>query len=152
MSVSDVLGPVDYLAVEFPRGRMTGQGFRLLREAVRRGAILVMDLQFVRRDTDGTLSRVALQDVPQDDPAQVSEWAGAYSGLLDDDDLEALGASIGPGSLAGILVYENVWAAPMMQEIIDSGSRLLGSGRVDTDDLVAVLGLADGRGALPPSS
>lgn len=149
MSGSDVLGPVDYLAVEFPRGRMTGSGFRLLREATRRGAILVMDLQFVRKDSDGTLTRVALEDVPQDDPAEVSDWAGAYSGLLDEEDLEALGASIAPGSLAGILVYENVWAAPMMQEIIDSGSRLLGSGRVDSDDLVAVLGLGNESRSTP---
>ena len=133
MPESDVLGPVDFLAVEFPRGRMTGAGFRLLREAVGSGAILVVDLQFVRKDDDGQLTRVALEDVPQDNPADVSDWPGAYSGLLDDDDIAALGASIGPGSLAGILVYENVWAAPMMQEIIDSGARLLGGGRIDSE-------------------
>ena len=93
---------------------------------------------------------MALEDVPQDDPADVSDWAGAYSGLLDEDDLQALGAAIDPGSLAGILVYENAWAAPMMQEIIDSGARLLGSGRIDSDDLVAVLGLAVDHGGEPP--
>ena len=146
MSNPDVLGPVDYLAVEFPRGRMTGAGFRLLREAVRRDAILVMDLEFVRKDAEGSISRVALEDVPQDDPAEVSDWVGAYSGLLDDSDLAALGAAISPGSLAGILVYENAWAAPMMQEIIDSGARLLGTGRIDSDDLAAVLGLTDEAG------
>ena len=150
MTDANVLGPVDYLAVEFPRGRMTGAGFRLLRAAVRSGAILVMDLQFVRKEADGSLARVALEDVPQDDPADVSDWAGAYSGLLDEDDLQALGAAIDPGSLAGILVYENAWAAPMMQEIIDSGARLLGSGRIDSDDLVAVLGLAVDHGGEPP--
>jgi hypothetical protein len=146
VSNPDVLGPVDYLAVEFPRGRMTGAGFRLLREAVRRDAILVMDLEFVRKDAEGSISRVALEDVPQDDPAEVSDWVGAYSGLLDDSDLAALGAAISPGSLAGILVYENAWAAPMMQEIIDSGARLLGTGRIDSDDLAAVLGLTDEAG------
>jgi hypothetical protein len=146
VSNPDVLGPVDYLAVEFPRGRMTGAGFRLLREAIRRDAILVMDLEFVRKDANGSVSRVALEDVPQDDPAEVSDWVGAYSGLLDDSDLAALGAAISPGSLAGILVYENAWAAPMMQEIIDSGARLLGTGRIDSDDLAAVLGLTDDAG------
>jgi hypothetical protein len=146
MTHGDVLGPVDYLAVEFPRGRMTGSGFRLLGAAVASGAIVVLDLQFVRKEADGRLTRVALEDVPQDVPADVSQWAAAYSGILDQTDLEALGAAIEPGSLAGIAVYENAWAAPMMQEIIDTGARLLGSGRIDSDDLVEVLGLSDEPG------
>jgi hypothetical protein len=140
-SEAELLGPVDYLAVEFPRGRMSGRGFRLLQDAVRSGSILVLDLEFVRKEHDGSVSRVALEDVAQDDPADLSGWAGSFSGLLDDSDLAALGAAIAPGSLAGIVVYENVWAAPIMQEIIDSGSRLLGSGRVDSDDLVTALDL-----------
>ena len=151
MTDANVLGPVDYLAVEFPRGRMTGAGFRLLRAAVRSGAILVMDLQFVRKEADGSLARVALRGRAARTTQPTSPTGRVpIRGLLDEDDLQALGAAIDPGSLAGILVYENAWAAPMMQEIIDSGARLLGSGRIDSDDLVAVLGLAVDHGGEPP--
>ncbi len=137
----DVLAPVDYLAVEFPSGQMTGAGFRLLREVVERGIVAVLDLEFLVKDADGAVTRVALEDVPQREPVDVSQWEGTYSGILDEDDLAAVGAQIRPGSLAGVLVYENVWAAPIMQEIMDSGARLLGSGRIDGDDLVAALGI-----------
>jgi hypothetical protein len=142
MPDSDILGPIDYLAVEFPNGRMTGAGFRLVRELVHRGIILVMDLEFVRKESDGSLTKVALEDVPQEDPVDVSDWVGAYSGLLDESDLQAVGDAISPGSLAGVLVYENAWAAPIMQEIEDSGARLLGSARVQADDILEALGLA----------
>ena len=105
MSEHDVLGPIDYLAVEFPTGRMTGSGFRVLRDVVDRGLVLVMDLEFVRKGIDGTVTRVPLEAVPQENPAEVSDWAGSYSGLLDEDDLKEVSAAIAPGSLAGVLVY-----------------------------------------------
>jgi len=142
MPDSDILGPIDYLAVEFPNGRMTGAGFRLVKDLVHRGIIIVMDLEFVRKESDGSLTKVALEDVAQEDPVDVSDWVGVYSGLLDESDLQAVGDAISPGSLAGVLVYENAWAAPIMQEIEDSGARLLGSARIEADDLLEALGSA----------
>ena len=71
----------------------------------------------------------------------MSDWAGTYSGLLDEDDLEGLCAAISPGSLAGVLVYENVWAAPALQEISDSGGVLLATGRIAPGDVMAALDL-----------
>ena len=142
MPDSDILGPIDYLAVEFPNGRMTGAGFRLVKELVHRGIIIVMDLEFVRKESDGSLTKVALEDVAQEDPVDVSDWVGAYSGLLDESDIQAVGDAISPGSLAGVLVYENAWAAPIMQGIEDSGARLLGSARVHADDILEALGAA----------
>jgi hypothetical protein len=140
MPDEDILGPIDYLAVEFPSGRMTGTGFRLVRDLVRRGVMIVMDLEFVRKEADGTLAKVALEDVPQDDPVDISEWLGLDSGLLDEDDLQALGDAISPGSLAGIMVYENAWAAGIMREIESTGARLLASARIHPDDLLEALG------------
>ncbi len=142
MSGSGFLGPVDFLAVEFPSGRMEGSGFRMLRDLVEAGTIAVLDLEFVVKAADGSVSRLALEDVPVDSPQEVSAWAGSFSRILDEADLAAIGDAIGPGSLAGILVYENAWAAPVMAEIAAAGARLLGSGRVDQDDLGAALGVS----------
>ncbi|MBV9337179.1 MAG: hypothetical protein JO243_14950, partial [Solirubrobacterales bacterium] len=46
---------------------------------------------------------------------------------------------IEPGSLAGILVYENVWAVPMWTALDRSNARLVGAGRIGADDLIAAL-------------
>jgi len=137
---SEFLGPVDYLAVEFPSGRMNGSGFRMLRDLVTAGTIVVLDLEFVLKAADGSVTRLSADDVPVDSPQDVSSWAGSFSGILDDSDLAVVAESIEPGSLAGVLVYENAWAAPIMAEITASGARLLGSGRIDTDDLNDALG------------
>ena len=135
VSGSEFLGPIDFLAVEFPSGRMNGAGFRMLRGLVEAGTIVVLDLEFVLKDSDGTVSRVSWDDVAVDFPEDVSSWAGSFSGILDESDLALIAEPIEPGSLAGVLVYENAWAAPIMAEITASGARLLGSGRIDTDDL-----------------
>ena len=144
MDSSEVLGPVDFLAVEFPTGRMTGAGFRMLRDLVESGTIVVLDLEFVLKADDGSVSRLSLEDVPVTSPEDTSSWAGSFSGILDESDLALVADAIAPGSLAGILVYENAWAAPIMAEIAASGARLLGSGRIDSDELVGVLDTAEG--------
>lgn len=70
-------------------------------------------------------------------------WDGASSGRLDQDDIDEVAATIEPGSLAGILVYENLWAVPMWSALGRSTARLVGSGRIAGDDLVAALDASD---------
>ena len=123
---------------------MIGSGFRILRGLVDAGTIVVLDLEFVLKTSDGSVSRLSLDDVSVDSGEDVSAWAGSFSGILDESDLAMVAESIAPGSLAGVLVYENAWAAPIMAEITASGARLLGSGRIDTDDLSDSLGDTQG--------
>jgi len=135
----DVLGPIDYLAVEYPDGLVTGEGFELILDLVQRDIIRVLDLEFVAKATDGSVRKVALGDVENSGDVDVTLWQGASSGLLDQSDLDALSSAIEPGSLAGILVYENVWAAPLMRALDASTARLVGYDRIMADDLLEVL-------------
>lgn len=138
--MSDILGPVDCIAVEFQGGVITGVGFRLVMKMVRAGAIRVLDLEFIAKDADGSLSRVALKDVVHGGDTDITVWDGAASGLLDEDDFAQVGAAIAPGSLAGILVYENAWAVPLLTALDESTARLIGWERIAADDVLAALG------------
>jgi hypothetical protein len=135
----DVLGFIDYLAVEFPTGRMTGEGFDLLKELVERGTLRVLDLEFIAKAPDGTVRRVPLGGVAHSSDVDVTRWEGLSSGLLDQDDVNEVADSIDPGSLAGILVYENLWAAPLLAAMDRTGARLVGQGRIVPDELLAQL-------------
>ncbi len=66
-------------------------------------------------------------------------WQGASSGLLDQADVDEVASVIQPGSLAGILVYENVWAVPMMTTLDRSEAHLVGQGSILPDDLISAL-------------
>jgi Family of unknown function (DUF6325) len=138
-----VLGPIDYLAVEWPGGHVTGEGFRLLLDLVERGIIRVLDLAFIAKAADGTVRKVALADVEHGGEVDVTMWAGASSGLLDQSDIDEVSAAIEPDSLAGILVYENVWAVPMWTALDRSTARLVGAGRIGAEDLLLALDAAE---------
>ena len=136
---SDVLAPVAYLAVEFPTGRVTGEGFTLVHDLVARGVIAVLDLEFVAMDADGSVRKVLLDDIEHGADVDITQWQGSFSGLLDQSDVDAVSSVMQPGSLAGIIVYENVWAAPLLAAMEGNGARLIGSGSVDPDDLIQSL-------------
>jgi len=139
MTDTDVMGPIDYLAVEFPQGRVDGEGFRLVADAAARGIIRVLDLEFLHKSSDGSVSRVLLENVEHGADLDITVWQGVYSGLLDDGDIEAVAEAIAAGSLAGILVYESIWAAPLLEAVDSHGARIVGGGRVAVDDVLAAL-------------
>ena len=144
MSTSlDETGPIDYLVVEFPGNRMTGEGFPLLIDLVDRGIIRILDLVFVTRDTDGSVTAVEIADFDGDGALDLAVFQGASSGLLGPDDLEEAASVIEPGSSAGILVYENVWAAPFAVALRRGGAQLVASGRIPVQAILAALEAAE---------
>jgi hypothetical protein len=135
----DLMGPVDYVIIEFPGSRMTGKGLPMLVDLVDRGIIRILDLVFVTKGEDGSVAGVAVADLDQDGELDLAVFEGASSGLLGDDDIEEAGGVLEPGSSAGILVYENLWAAPLAREIRRGGGQLVASGRIPVQALLATI-------------
>jgi hypothetical protein len=144
MTLDEQLGPIDYLVVEFPGDKTTGEGLPLLVDMVDRGIIRILDLAFVRKDSDGAVTRVELSDLPGDGETDLSVFDGASSGLLDADDIVSAGDVIEAGSVAGILVYENTWAGPFVAALRRGGGELVSSGRIPGDVLLAAVNAAPG--------
>jgi Family of unknown function (DUF6325) len=135
----ETTGPIDYLILEFPGNRMTGEAFPLLIDLVDRGLIRILDLVFVRKDLDGSVAGMALTDLDGDGQLDLAVFEGASSGLLDPGDIDEAGGVLEPGSSAGILVYENVWAAPLATALRRSGGQLVASGRIPVQAVLAAL-------------
>ncbi|GFH37417.1 DUF6325 family protein [Streptomyces pacificus] len=138
------MGPVDYLVVEFPGNRMTGEGFPLLVDLVDRGIIRILDLLFVRKDTDGTVAALELADLDGDGTLDLAVFQGVSSGLLGRDDLEEAASAVEPGNSAAVLVYENTWAAPLARALRRSGAQLAAGGRIPVQQLLAALDEVEG--------
>ena len=132
-------GPIDYLVVEFPGSRMTGEGLPLLVDLVEKGIIRVLDLVFVTRGTDGSITALEVSDFDGDGQLDLAIFEGVSSGLLDEDDISEATSVIEPGNSAGILVYENVWAGPLAAAIRRGGGQLVASGRIPIQAILAQL-------------
>jgi hypothetical protein len=135
----DQIGPIDYLVVEFPGNRMTGEAFPLLVDLVDRGLVRILDLVFVRKDADGSVVGLELKDFDGDGELDLSVFEGASSGLLGDEDIQEASDVLQPGSSAGILVYENLWAAPFAAAVRRSGGQLVASGRLPVQAVLEAL-------------
>jgi hypothetical protein len=142
----DVMGPVGYLVVEFPKNnKMTGEGFAELVDLVDHGLIRVIDLAFVIKHDDGLVQAVDIRDIDGDGELDLAVFEGASSGLLDDEDIAQSGGVIEPGSAAALLVYENRWAAKFASALRRSGGELAAAGFIPQDDIIAALDAAETR-------
>jgi hypothetical protein len=134
------LGPVDYLIVEWPAGKQpTGEGIKLLADFTDRGLINVLDLVFVQKNEDGSVSGLAVMDLDADGELDLVQFDGASSGLLGQDDYDDAGAALEPGASAAILLYENSWARPFVKAVKAGGAQLVASGRIPAADLAAAV-------------
>lgn len=133
------MGPIDYLVIEFPGSRMSGEGLPLLVDLVDRGIIRILDLVFIRKLADGSVIRIDLTDTAGESTTDLSVFAGASSGLVDKEDIDAAAAAIQPGSSAGLMIYENRWAAPLAVALRRGGAQMVAGGRIPVQALLAAL-------------
>jgi len=57
--------------------------------------------------------------------------------LLAADDVEHLAAAMEPGSTAGVLIWENLWAAPFASAARRAGGQLIANGRIPIQAIIA---------------
>ncbi len=133
------LGPVDYLVVEFPAetSNFTGAMASELATLVEAGTIRVLDLLILQKDSDGSIEALEIGDLESLDELRALETDLAE--ILAADDVEHLAAAMEPGSTAGVLVYENRWAAPFASAARKSGGQLVANGRIPIQAIVAAL-------------
>lgn len=138
----DVLGPVDYLVVEFPAGKADFSGAMAaeLQSLVDRELVRVLDLLLIRKDADGSVEVDELHEVDESDVGQLRTLEADLAMLLAEEDVEAIGMALEPGSVAAVLVYENSWAAPFASAVRRSGGQLIANGRIPTQALLAAVG------------
>ena len=139
MSDSVDVGPIDYLALEFPGARLSGEGMSILVDLVDRGIIRVLDMRAIVRGEDGVVTAMAISDLDGDGTLDLAIFEGVESDLLDDEDIEEAAALLEPGNAAALLVYENTWAGPFVSAMRRAGAEVVASGRIPADAVHARL-------------
>lgn len=135
----DELGPVDYLVVEFPPGasNFTGEMAAELAKLVDSGTIRLLDLVILAKNADGAIEALEIDDLEQLDDLRAAETQ--LADLLAAEDITNLAAAMEPGTMAGVLVWENSWAAPFATAARRSGGQLIASGRIPIQAILASL-------------
>jgi hypothetical protein len=133
----DQLGPVDYVVVEFPAGAssFTGEMAEELIALVDSGTIRLIDVLILTKNDDGTVDAMELSDIEELGELQALE--AELAELLAEEDVVNLAAAMDPGSTAGVLIWENLWAAPFAAAARRSGGQLIATGRIPIQAIIA---------------
>ena len=132
------MGPVDYVVLEWPREQPKGDVVPMILDLVDRGIIRLLDIAFVAKDADGDVAGLEI-DALEGEAAKFTEFHGASTGLLDEQDLREAANALEPGTSAAVLVWENSWAAPIARALRQSGGQLVANGRIPVQAILASL-------------
>jgi hypothetical protein len=138
------LGPVDYALVEFPGNRFNGEIAPNILDLVSRGLVRILDLAFIKRDADGSISGLEVTEMDAEEIGSLLIFAEDAAGLLTEEDIAAAGEALEPNTSALFVVWENTWMAPLAAAIRASGGVLASHGRIPAQDIYEVLEAQEG--------
>jgi Family of unknown function (DUF6325) len=135
---TDEMGPIDYVVLEWRGSQPAGEIAPMLLDLVERGIVRVLDVAFLSKADDGSVTRLEMTELGNGHAA-FAEFDGASSGLLGADDVDDAASALEPGTSAAVLVWENAWAAPIATALRRSGGQLVASGRIPVQAILASL-------------
>ncbi len=135
----DEMGPVDYLVVEFPAGQQnfSGEMATELADLSESGTIRLLDLLILEKEVDGTIQAFEIDDFDEVD--ELVKLEAEIAEILAVDDVTNLAEAMLPGSVAGVIVWENRWAAPFASAARRAGGQLVATGRIPIQAIAAAL-------------
>ncbi len=133
----DELGPVDYLVVEFPpdAANFTGEMATELAKLADAGTIRILDLLILRKDESGDIEALEIDDL--DAVGEIVHLEAEIAEILAAEDVAHLAAAMGNGTTAGVIVWENTWAAPFASAARRAGGQLIANGRIPIQAIIA---------------
>src|SRR5215469_2861691 len=129
----------EFVVIGFPDVRIDPSLAVALREQVERGTIKVIDLLFLRKDHDGTVRSMELDEVMADqDYTGFGGIAQSIDGLISGSDVLEIAEDLAPGTSALIVLFEHVWLRDLRAGIEASGGRVLLTERIPGEVVDAV--------------
>ena len=126
-------GPVEILLIEFD-GETPGPGVvDAITELIDAGTVRLLDLLFVSRAADGTVSALEWELVRDEYGFGEVELELEAVGLAGEEDVAELAEMIDPGTSAALLVVELTWAKNFASQVIKSQGRVVYSERIPAE-------------------
>ena len=119
------LGPIDFIALEFPGNRFKGEILPDLFELADKEIIRIIDLVTIMKDQDG---QVTVRELRELDPAHFEMFnplKAEVSQMITESDIAMIAEKLADNSTAGILLIENLWAKKTKQAMMDANGRLV---------------------------
>jgi uncharacterized membrane protein len=125
------LGPVSYTVIAFPGNQFNGSIIPEIEKLVVNDVVRILDLVFVLKDEQG--DTVSLEFDQMDELAAFGDIEGEVGGLVNAEDLDHVAANLPAGNSALVILWEDLWAKPLVEALRGSGGVLIDSARIPAD-------------------
>jgi hypothetical protein len=130
---------VEYAVIAFPGNQFKGEIVPAIKELVDNGIVRILDLVFVIKDENGDVDAVELSALPVEARSAFDGLDHEVEGLLNQDDIEDIAASLEPNSSAGLLVWENVWSSRFAEAVQNANGILIANEKIPAPVVKAAL-------------
>jgi hypothetical protein len=126
------LGPIDFIALEFPGNRFKGEILPELFELADKGIIRIIDLVVIMKNE----GQVTVRELRELDAAHIEMFnplKAEVSQMITRADIDMIAERLADNSTAGIMLIENLWAKKTQQAMVDANGRLVMFERIPHD-------------------
>ena len=124
------VGPLELLVVGFEGNRFRGEIARAIEAAEASGTIRVVDLLFVRKDADGSITAFEIEESDESYARDFDALKVDVRGLLTEEDAMTVAGLLEPNTAALAALVEHTWATEIAEAVERAGGRLLASQRI----------------------
>jgi len=103
------LGPLEYLVIGCPGNQFTSEIVPELNSIQEKGLIQVVDLLFVRKHADDTVTALEVSDLEDDELAAFGPLLESLTGLITPEDVMTLSRTLPADTSAAIVLLEHRW-------------------------------------------
>jgi len=132
------IGSLEYVVIGFEDDHFTDEILPELNAIQEKGLIRVVDLLFVMKDSDGTVTVREVSELGDEELAAYEGIAGDLMGLFTAEDVERLAEEIPPATSAVVVLLEHTWAVGLTEAVRRAGGMLFTGGLVTPDALAQV--------------
>lgn len=136
-------GPVDFVLIEFPTDSSMSSTADALSDLVDSGIVRLYDIVLIRKAADGRSNRLDLTAPLNGARSGFERFAGAQSGLFDDEDVRQSAEALEPDTTALLIAFENAWASPFVTAAHAAGGQVVASERIPAHVLIETLAAAE---------
>ncbi len=120
-----MVGPLEFIAIEFPGNHFKGEIMPVLENLVNRGLIRIIDLVFIRKDSTGTVTSCELSEVDKEIAKLFAPITKGARRMLTQDDVQKVGDALSDNSSAGLLLFEHIWTIKLIEAVKNARGRLV---------------------------
>jgi uncharacterized membrane protein len=124
------IGPLEFVVIGCKGHQFTSEIVPELNSIQEKGLIRVVDLFFVRKDVNGTVTVLEVNDLNDEELAAFDPIKEDLMGFLTPEDIVLLTEAIPPDTSAVIVLMEHAWIVKLTEGLNRAGAVLLAGGMV----------------------